>query len=161
MVETHKQEISILNRLYVLFKSGMFKQAIFYTFVGAIATAVDWSSFYILNLLCNVDYKVAVSVSFTLGSAVNYILNKKITFNDRTKQIAAQLSIFAIIGVISLLMSVFIMFVQVKLMGMLPMPARIVTTGIMLTVNFLMHKYITFNQKIYAVHNTKSETTKP
>lgn len=156
MIETHEQEISILSRLCALFKPGVFRQAIIYAFVGAIATAVDWGSFYVLNLLCKVDYKVAVCMSFTLGSAVNYILNKKLTFNDQTKQIAAQLSVFAILAAISLLMSVFLMFVQVKLLGMLPMPARIVTTSIMLAVNFLMHKFITFNQKIYAAYNTKS-----
>ena len=156
MVKTHKQKISLPNRLCVLFKLEVFKQVIFYTFVGAIATVVDWGSFYVLNLLCKVDYKIAVSISFTVGSAVNYILNKKITFNDRTKRIAAQLSVFAILAAISLLMSVFLMFVQVKLLGMLPMLARIVTTGIMLAVNFLMHKFITFNRKIYTAYNTKA-----
>ncbi len=140
----------------VFFKPGVYRQAIFYTFVGAIATMVDWSSFYILNLLCKVDYKIAVSISFTVGSVVNYILNKKITFGDQTKQIAAQLSVFAILATISLLMSVVLMFVQVKLLGMLPMLARIVTTGIMLAVNFLMHKFITFNPQIYTAYNTKS-----
>ena len=137
-MKTHKQAISILSRLFVLFKPGVFKQAVFYTFVGAIATAVDHGSFYVLNLLCTIDYKIAVSMSFTIGSVVNYILNKQITFNDRTKQIVTQLSVFTVLGIISLLMSVFLMFIQVKLMGMLAMPARIITTGIMLTVNFMM-----------------------
>jgi len=133
-----------------LFELTLFKQAFFYIFIGALATAVDWISFFSLNSLCRIDYKIAVSISFSLGSAVNYILNKKITFNDQTRQIAIQLSIFVIWAVISLLISVFLMFIQVKLVGLQPIHARVITTGIMLAVNFCVQKYVTFNQRIYA-----------
>jgi putative flippase GtrA len=46
-------------------------------------------------------------------------------------------------------MSVILMTVEVELFKLAPMPARILTTGIMLFANYLMHKFMTFNPRLY------------
>jgi len=125
------------------------RQFIYYVFVGAIATAVDWGTFYGFNSFLKIDYRIAVSGSFTLGASANYILNKIITFRDKTRQIVTQIGIYIAVTVFSLLCSLIIMYILVEIVGIGPMPARVITTGIMLFANFLMHKFITFNQKIY------------
>ncbi len=125
------------------------RQFIFYALAGGIATAVDWGSFYGFNTGLEIDYRFAVALSFILGAATNYTLNKTITFRDRTKQIFTQLGIYSAISGFSLLCSVLLMYLQVDKFSLAPFPARMVTTGIMLIANFLMHKFITFNQKVY------------
>ena len=124
------------------------RQFLLYTFIGGIATAVDWGSFYLLNQQAGIDYKLAVTLSFTFGAITNYVLNKTITFKDKTKQIGAQIGIYIIISVLSLLMSVLLMFIQIDLLAVHAMVARVITTGIMLCCNFLMHKLLTFNQRV-------------
>jgi len=135
------------------------RQFIFYVFVGAIATAIDWGVFFGVNRLFKIDYRIAVSISFALGASANYVLNKIITFRDKTKQIVTQVGIYVTVTVFSLICSVILMHLQVEIFKITPLTARVITTGIMLFANFLMHKFITFNQKIYLAISRKFTKT--
>ena len=135
------------------------RQFIFYVFVGAIATVIDWGTFFGVNSFFKIDYRIAVGISFTLGATANYILNKIVTFRDKTKQIVTQVGIYIAVTVFSLFCSVILMHIQVEIFEITPMTARVITTGIMLFANFLMHKFITFNQKIYLAISRKFTKT--
>lgn len=125
------------------------KQFLFYAFVGGIATFVDWGSFYLSNKILLLPYYVAVLISFTLGATTNYLLNKTITFKDKTKQVGAQLGIYITVSLLSLAITMGFMFVLVNIVKIDALPARILTTGIMLMGNFVMHKFLTFNKELY------------
>jgi len=129
---------------------SMGRQFAIYVVMGGTATAVDWLSFYALNVLGGFSYLFAVMLSFSLGAMINFLLNKFITFKDQTPQIIAQIGVYSLICVIALLCSVLLMLVLIEWAKLRPMPARIVTTGIMLMLNFLVHKFITYNQQFYA-----------
>ncbi len=122
--------------------------------MGGTATGIDWLSFYSLNVLGGFPYLLAVMLSFSLGAMINYLLNKFITFKDQTQQIIAQIGVYSLICALALLCSVVLMAVLVEWGKLWPMPARIITTGIMLVLNFLAHKFVTFNQQVYS-HFTK------
>jgi putative flippase GtrA len=128
----------------------MGRQFAIYVVMGGTATGADWLSFYSLNVLGGFSYLFAVVLSFSLGAMINYLLNKFITFKDQTPQIIAQIGVYSLICAIALLCSVLLMFVLIEWVKLWPMPARIVTTGIMLILNFLFHKFITYNQRFYA-----------
>jgi len=129
---------------------SMVRQFAVYVVMGGTATGVDWLAFYALNVLGGFSYLFAVILSFSLGAMINFLLNKFITFKDQTPQIIAQIGVYSLICVIALLCSVLLMFVLVEWAKLWPMLARIVTTGIMLILNFLFHKFITYNQRFYA-----------
>ena len=120
-----------------------------YVVVGGIATVVDWGSFYLLAIVLDIYYQASLVLSFTLGVIANYTLNKLYTFRCRSRQIAGQFSVHVVISVVSLLMSMGLMFILVGELSINKMVSRIATTFIMLFVNFLMHKYITFNKRIF------------
>jgi putative flippase GtrA len=120
-----------------------------YFIVGVIATIVDWGSFYILALRINFYYQFSLILSFSLGATTNYILNKIFTFRCKSKQIIGQFSVFIIISIFSLLLSMAIMFILIDLILLHKMVSRIVTTFIMLGVNYYMHKFITFNKRFF------------
>jgi putative flippase GtrA len=128
----------------------MVRQFTLYVLMGGMATGVDWLSFYSLNIIGGVSYLVAVILSFSLGAMINYLLNRFITFKDQTRQIIAQIGVYSFICVLSLLGSIILMYVLVEQVRLWPMAARMVTSGIMLVLNFLVHKFITYNQQIYA-----------
>ena len=120
-----------------------------YFIVGGVATIVDWGAFWIaLNLLI-LNYILSVAISFTLGSITNYIFNKIFTFQDKSKRITSQAATHLLISAVSLMTTMGMMRVLVGNLHFLSMPARIVTSIIMLAVNFFLHKNITFNRRIF------------
>jgi putative flippase GtrA len=129
---------------------SMVRQFTLYALMGGMATGVDWLSFYSLNIIGGVSYLVAVILSFSLGAMINYLLNRFITFKDQTRQIIAQIGVYSFICALSLLGSIILMYVLVEQVRLWSMAARMVTSGIMLVLNFLVHKFITYNQQIYA-----------
>ena len=134
----------------ILFNQSTCRQFAVYTVMGGTATAVDWLSFYFLNIMGGFSYLFAVILSFSLGALINYLLNKFITFKDQTRQIIAQIGVYGFICALSLLGSIILMYVLVEWVRLWSMVARMVTSGIMLVLNFLVHKFITYNQQIYA-----------
>jgi putative flippase GtrA len=120
-----------------------------YAIAGATGTLVDWGSFYTLVTIIQVHYQASLIVSFSLGAITNYILNKYFTFKDKSRQIVGQFSIFFTISIVSLIASMGIMFLFVDLILMHKVLSRIITTFIMLLANYIMHKYITFNKRIF------------
>jgi putative flippase GtrA len=127
----------------------MIRQLLVYILMGGTATGIDWLAFYTLNVVGDVSYLWAVTSSFTLGACCNYLLNKFITFRDQTRQILLQLGVYGVICVFSLMGSIFLMLVLVGWGGLWPMTARIITTGVMLALNFLFHKFFTYNPQLY------------
>ena len=117
--------------------------------VGAVATLVDWVSFWGMAMVLNVHYFASLVVSFSLGAVTNYILNKIFTFKDTAKKIVFQFSVFISLAVIALVISGILMFVFVDVLALNKMLSRIVTTGIVFFINYLMHRNITFNKKFF------------
>jgi putative flippase GtrA len=138
--------LSIVN-LFV--NKSMGRQFTLYVVMGGTATGVDWLSFYLLNVIGGLSYLWAVILSFFLGAMVNYLLNKFITFKDQTRQLMAQIGVYSFICALSLLVSIILMYVLVEGVRLWSMTARMVTTGIMLVLNFMVHRFITFNPQVY------------
>ena len=144
--------LKMAKRLYgrqLFLEKSTRRQFAFFVVMGGTATGVDWLSFYSLNVLGGFSYLFAVILSFSLGAIVNYLLNKFITFKDQTRQIITQIGVFSLICLVSLICSVLLMYALIEWVRLRPMLARIVTTGIMLFFNFIVHKSITFNQQTY------------
>lgn len=138
--------ISVSNKLCRFITDFQF---IRYVFAGGLATVIDWSSFYILAIVFDTYYQIALVISFTLGTLTNYILNKLYTFKCKSKQITQQFSVHASISVISLLISIGLMFLFVDLLGLQKMISRGIITIIMLVINFFMHKHVTYNKRFF------------
>lgn len=126
------------------------RQFILYIVMGGTATGIDWLSFYGLNVMLKIPYLSAITVSFTLGCVTNFSLNKYLNFKDKTRQIWAQVAVYGLVSGFSLLCTAALMYVLVEWARLWPMFARILTTGIMVLINFSMHKFVTYNQRIYA-----------
>lgn len=120
-----------------------------YVIAGAGATIIDWGSFYLLAVVFQLHYQFSLIISFTLGTAANYTLNKLFTFQCQSKKIAAQFSVHLGVAAISLGLSSLIMFYLVEIILFSKIFARVITTFIMLIVNYLIIKKTTFNQRFF------------
>ncbi len=120
-----------------------------YFTVGVLATIVDWSAFYICAILLNFYYQPSLVIAFSLGSLTNYILNKSFTFECTSEKILKQFSVFMIIATSTLLLSMLVMFILIDLLAVDKMISRVLTTFLMLVINYLLHKNLTFNKRFF------------
>jgi putative flippase GtrA len=119
---------------------------LYYLCCGGIATIFDWSSFFIVNYTLKCNYITAVSISFILGTTINYTTNKVYTFCNSYSNISLQIAVF-LAGSISALILTFIqMIILVEYLHIDRMVSRIFVTGIMLFYNFGFHKMYTFGK---------------
>ena len=120
-----------------------------YFIVGTIATLTDWGLFFILAVLLNIYYQFSLVAGLVSGAAVNYALNKLFTFRCKSRAIFRQLSVYSVVFLVSLAFSSMFMFVFVDIITIFKMYARMLTTFIMLVINYTMHKYLTFNKRFF------------
>lgn len=121
-----------------------------YFIIGGISTLIDWSVFTATTVMLHFYYPLALTCSFLVAGIFHYTANKVITFKCRSKQIKSQLLLFVCVATVSLLLSIGVMSVLIKWLGHHAVLARMMTTGIMLIPNFLLHKNLTFSKKIFA-----------
>ena len=121
-----------------------------YVVIGVIATAIDWSIFSLSVTWLDLHYQFALVLACCTASATHYTANKFITFKCHSKQFASQLPIYITLMFVSLALSMGIMATFINLLMLNKILARILTTGIMIVPNYLMHKHITFSKKLFA-----------
>lgn len=120
-----------------------------YFFIGAAATILDWALFWAAITWLNFHYEAALVFSYTMAGLFHFASNKIITFKCHSKKIGSQYSIYIIVAVSTLLISMGIIAIFVNIFMLNKMLSRILTTIIMLMPNYLLHKHITFNKKIF------------
>ena len=120
-----------------------------YVIIGGIATTIDWSMFSLLVTWGHVHYQLALVLGYFSGGIFHYCTNKIVTFKCRSKQIKSQLSLYVLVGATSLLSSMGVLALLVNVFVINKIIARILTTGIMILPNYLLHKHISFNKKIF------------
>ena len=117
--------------------------------MGAIATLVEWGTFYILAIVVGIYYQLGVIISLLFGAASNYLINKVYTFKNKSKKIASQFLLHIGVSIFSWIMHIGVMFVMVDMLSWEKMLSKILTTAIMLLPNYLMYKYTVFNPNFF------------
>jgi len=127
-----------MKRLISLAKQGMK-----FFGVGVISTLFDWAVFALTNKGFGMAYWLSLIIAFSVGAIINFTLNKKYTFQDKSKSPLQPFVFFSIAGVM-LLASLGLMVLLVKYFD--PMMARVITTFVVFVLNFILHKFITFGK---------------
>ncbi len=128
-----------------------------YVLSGGIATAVDWALFWLLATRLQMNYQAGLVVAFVAGALVNYTITKLFVFQCHSRQVSQQLSVYFAITLLTLLLSMACMYFCVQVFGWAKVPSRMLTTGAMLPVNFLLHKLITFNRALFPGRARRAE----
>ena len=87
---------------------------------------------------------VSIVVAFIIASMVNYILQKKYTFQCDEKNVVRQYLLFMIIGVVGMLINVVTVFVGVEYFGLWYMYGKVIATFLAFIWNFGANKFLTF-----------------
>jgi putative flippase GtrA len=123
--------------------AGLFKQFMKFFGVGIVSTLLDWAIFALAFKLAGFPYWLALIISFAFGAVVNFLMNKKLTFQNKSKSPFQPLVFFIIAGFM-LGISLILMSFLVEAMDALL--ARMIVTGIIFVINFVVHKMITFGR---------------
>jgi putative flippase GtrA len=113
---------------------------------AALITDIACLAFF--SYILNINYIAAIILSFSFGALVNYALSTYWVFSFRAlNNKSLEFSIFFLVGVISLLMSILLMAMLVDILGIHLLAAKLITTGLTFIVNFAGRRILLFSKK--------------
>ncbi len=122
-----------------------------YALVGFLGTAIDVGSLYIFIDRLHIHVLVSAALSFMLAVINNFTLNKYWTFQNKSSNIRKQFIKFVIVSTIGLVLTEVCMAFLVFVLNIWYLFSKLVTSGVVLSWNFLANKYWTFKDRIYPV----------
>jgi putative flippase GtrA len=117
-----------------------------YVGVGGSAALVEWSSFALLIGLAHLHYLAAVTVSFFVATAVNYVLSARFVFVRGRHPVHKELFLLYLVSAIGLALNLILMSFFVGYLSIHAMPAKIASTGIVFFWNFGSRKLWVFEK---------------
>jgi putative flippase GtrA len=120
-----------------------FKQLVIYGVVGALATLVEWGCFYVFDLQLGWNYMVATAVAFIFSTFANWLFGKLMLFHEK-QPILQELGKIYLTSIAGLLMNLLIMWIEIDLLGIGDMLAKVIATCIVFLWNFLIRKYVIY-----------------
>jgi putative flippase GtrA len=112
---------------------------------GGIATVVHWATLWgLINL--QVEAVLASSIGAFVGAIVNYFLQYFFTFKTRRRHKQALLA-YAPAVLVSWLLNLALFYSLYGEVFSDPLVAQVVTTGVVMVVNFLLYKKVVFRAK--------------
>ncbi|MEM7793017.1 MAG: GtrA family protein [Cyanobacteria bacterium P01_C01_bin.118] len=122
-----------------------------YTFVGGAAAIVDIGSFALFSQVFQIDYRVAVIFSFTLGALVNFSLCNLLVFRRKLSPIWLVFVRHYLSGIYGLLINEVSMITLVELLRFDQLIlAKTISTGVAFIFNFLIKKFYVYNNSYYS-----------
>lgn len=128
-----------------------FKPFLKYSAVGASGTVIDVGLLYLLVEYSHLDVLVATTISFVAAVINNFTWNKLWTFANRDSNIRKQFIKFLLVSLVGLVLNTFFMFVFVRIFVIWYIIAKLMTSFIVLSWNFLGNKYWAFRMTHWSV----------
>ena len=137
------------NSLFVNTTDNVFVQLFRYLFVGGTAFLVDYGLLYVLTEYCGMHYLLSATLAFIAGLVVNYLISTKWVFRTGAALTnkAAEFTVFALIGVVGLLLNNVLLYVFTDICLINYMISKLIATAVVTGWNFGARKFILFNKK--------------
>lgn len=114
--------------------------------VGVLNTAINWIIFILLNSL-GAYYIISNIISYSLSTLNSYIWNSKWVFKYNGDNIKETTFKFSILNIIGLILNTCILYVLVDILGLSKIIGLIITTGIVMILNYFINKLWVFSRK--------------
>jgi putative flippase GtrA len=121
-------------------------QLIKYVGVGGTAALVEWTSFALLIRAARLHYLAAVTISFIIATAVNYLLSVFFVFVRGRHPAHKELILLYAVSAFGLFMNLLLMSLFVGFFSLQKMPSKIAATGIIFFWNFGARKMWVFEK---------------
>ena len=145
---SHNKEKSI-KKLFTKSKSSTIHQLFRYFFVGGAAALVDIGSFTLIMRYFIIDYKIAIFLSFTLGTLANFTLCNIFVFERKSLSIVHTGIRHYLSSLGGLFTNEIVMIFLIDIINFKTLlVAKIIATGCAFIVNFSLIKFYAFNDKL-------------
>ena len=114
--------------------------------VGVLNTLINWIIFALLNFI-GVYYIVANVIAYVIATANSYIWNSKWVFKYNVKNKKETTAKFVILNLIGLGLNTGILYLLVDMVGFNKLIALVITTGIVMIINYIVNKLWVFKEK--------------
>jgi len=129
-------------------QKGLSKSVLRYLLIGGTASVTEYISFLLLLRVLNYPVIVANGLSFCLGLAVSFILNRLWTFPGIFhKRTTHQLALYVSLALINLLLTLGLVGLF-RLMGINPLVGKLIAMAITSLWNFIIFKQFIFNHRL-------------
>lgn len=126
-------------------KSILVYQIFRYILSGGVAFIIDFSILWFFTEIVDFHYLVSSVIANTVGLIVTYIFSIRWIFDSRSvKNRIVEFIIFALIGVIGILLTIFFMWLITDIIGISYLISKIITVGFVAVIGFIFKKYILF-----------------
>jgi putative flippase GtrA len=112
---------------------------------GGIATAIHWATLWGLIIL-QVEAVLASSIGAFVGAIANYFLLYFFNFKTKRRHKKALLAYIPVV-LVSWLLNLVLFYCLYSWLLPDPLMAQVVTTGVVMVVNFLLYKKLVFRSK--------------
>ena len=130
----------IFKKMFINKTDNSLIQFLRYFFVGGAAAVVNIGMLYIFTEVFHIYYVISNILSFTLGLIVNYLLSKKLVFQDNVVDKRKEFIIYALIGVLGLGLDTLLVLILSDKLKIYYMLSKIISTIIVFVWNFLARK---------------------
>lgn len=130
--------VKLINNIF----KGKFKQLSRFATVGVANTIIDFLIFTICTRILHMNYIVSQALGYSFGIVNSFMFNKKWTFHssNNRKKIFHEIVQFAIINLSTLIITLIVINILVKIFIMNVYEAKIIVTLIAQVTNFLAYK---------------------
>jgi putative flippase GtrA len=119
-------------------------QFIVYLMVGGFTAVITIGLLYIFTDILHVWYLFSAAIAYLIGWIIHYTFNKNITFQNRSRNIAGQFSVFLMIALAAMVIDLALLSFFVEVLRIWYILAQVLVVLVMFMVNYLAHKFITF-----------------
>ncbi len=123
----------------------MTREIIKFLIVGGVSTALNYSSFFILLKLFELNYLLSSGLGYIFGLVLGYSLNKNWTFEYKNESIKTKLRYVVVYGV-NLLLSLLILKGLKTSIGLNPIIGNFIVICYTTIANFMGIKIFVFNE---------------
>ena len=133
----------LLYKLFIEETKDIKLQFFRYLFVGGFAAVVNIGLLFILTNFLHIHYLISNSIGFIGGLITNYILSKKLIFKtEKSFNKIAEFVIYAIIGIVGLVLDTLFMHLFTETIGFYYMLSKIISTALVFIWNFTQRKLL-------------------
>jgi len=116
--------------------------------VGAATAGIYFSILALLLEIIKTDYKLGVSVAYTVSVVFQFLANKYFTFESRSKNIAHQFSRFLVLLLLNYVLTMLIVRYVVENLGFNPYIGVAASVPVIFVTGFVLSRYWIYTDKL-------------
>ena len=124
----------------------LFRKFVLFCFVGGISSLIDLAVLITLVELLSMPVLFAAGVGVLVASVNGYILNRVLTFKNRSQRIAGQYIAYLLVSIVGLLLTLLCMHMFIEYLQLHYIVAKLITIVLVTSWNFTINHLFVFKE---------------